>query len=341
MTGIDSCGALSQEEKARLSYATAGAIMLFRKNLNTSKAAIQKGCADINSCYGALKPFIAVDNEGGNVWRLGAEIAVPLPAPASYFQTAAPRGFATFVQIEHDAKNAARAMHELGINLNLAPVVEVLDDDNVSFLGARSYGRDADFVVDASLAFIRGMSAGSVACVIKHFPGNSSADPHKTAPRLDVSSVELENMARPFYEVMRHYEPAAVMVSHVIVSEWDASRNASLSPLVIEKLRRGVGHADDAGGGDEGAGGAASFVLADDFSMGAISGAKSTEEYCVEAINAGCDMIMAWPKNLRSIHAALLAAIRNGTLPRSRARDAAAKIIAQKIRYGVIDAASQ
>jgi beta-N-acetylhexosaminidase len=78
------------------------------------------------------------------------------------------------------------------------------------------------------------------------------------------------------------------------------------------------------------------IVLADDFIMGAVAASgRSPADAAVESIAAGADMVMAWPRDLKSIHGALLAALEDGKIPRRRAEDAARRIVYQKLRFGL------
>jgi beta-N-acetylhexosaminidase len=312
MSGIDANGPLSEEEKQRISDVKPGAIMLFRKNLNTTKERILTETNDINALYNDIKPFIAVDHEGGDVHRF-TEGVERLPSPYSYFVLSKKTGQETaLLKIKRDAERAAREIAALGINMNLAPVAELLNNDNKQFLDERSYGDDTSFVIAASNAFIDGMRRGGVVCVIKHFPGNSGDDPHKKRPVLRGTENDLHTRALPFYTIIKDAAPAGVMISHAIVEAWDKNNNASLSPVVIEKLKAESGFAG--------------IVLADDFSMGAVLNQDITQTY-ITAVNSGCDMVMAWPNNVRAVHAALSRAIRSGAITHTRATDAAARII--------------
>jgi beta-N-acetylhexosaminidase len=79
------------------------------------------------------------------------------------------------------------------------------------------------------------------------------------------------------------------------------------------------------------------IVLGDDFSMGAVSAAGLREEdAAIEALNAGVDMVMAWPRSLGRLHRAILGALENGSLNRDRLREAAARILYEKLRWGLI-----
>jgi beta-N-acetylhexosaminidase len=113
------------------------------------------------------------------------------------------------------------------------------------------------------------------------------------------------------------------MVSHAVAAAVDNERNASRSPAVIRGwLREELGFSG--------------IIIADDFSMGAVSSAGiSPAAASVEALRAGADMVMAWPRSVGDIKAAILNAVYEGSLPRERLADAAANIIAEKIRYGL------
>jgi beta-N-acetylhexosaminidase len=77
--------------------------------------------------------------------------------------------------------------------------------------------------------------------------------------------------------------------------------------------------------------------MADDFAMGAIAKTgKSPETAVVEALAAGIDMVMVWPPDLRRVHRAILRALKNGQLARSRLEDAVQRILRQKARYGLL-----
>jgi beta-N-acetylhexosaminidase len=330
MTGIDAKGPLSRGERERLRRVPAGAVMLFRKNLDTGVEAIKSMTRElrdeIRGAYGEAdggawaEPFIAVDHEGGDVQRFTNGVAA-LPAPLSYRELALREGrSAALLAVETDAARSANEIAALGITMNLAPVAETLTEENAGFLGSRSYGPDADFTVEAAAAFMRGMKAANIACILKHFPGNSQIDPHTGTPVFSGGPAELRTAVEPFAALIGTAEPSAVMVSHIVIPAWDAGRNASLSETVMrEKLRGELGFKG--------------IILADDFSMGAVSGGASAEDAAVEAIRAGADMVMAWPRNLTPLHNAILAALAGGVLQRGRLEDAAARIISEKLRF--------
>ncbi|MCL1815814.1 MAG: glycoside hydrolase family 3 protein [Treponema sp.] len=341
LTAVDGRDAVSQKTRELLAKVPAGGIMLFSHNMGVDPEKTGIFIAELFRCITAvsLPPFMAADQEGGSVQRFRGKAA--LPPPLSYWEKLPEnnRGVsphntrsntrnsgsplpaameAAFDAIEKDAAGAGRELRRIGITLNLAPVTEVLTTENQPFLKNRSYSPDPVFVSRAAAAFVRGMQSAGVASTLKHFPGNSAADPHRSRSVLTLSGAELEKLLEPFNELIRREDPAVVMLSHVIVPSWD-TKPSSLSLRAVRRLR-GMGFTG--------------IIMADDFSMAA---AGSPVEICaVEALAAGVDMIMAWPGDLLKIHQAILTALDTGKLSERRLREAAERIIYQKIRYGLI-----
>lgn len=326
MAGVDGNGGLGEPMRALLRAVPAGGIMLFSYNLQVEKEDIHPFLETLSVLVAepGTAPFIAVDHEGGSVHRFGTAIE-RLPPPLSFWDMAQIEGKEyALAMVEASARRSGGELRALGITMNLAPVAEVLTGENRLFLDDRSYGPDAAFVEDAAAAFVRGMSAAGIACVVKHFPGNTGVDPHRAAPLLPGDRETLDRMIRPFAGLIRRVSPAALMVSHGIVPAWDETRNASLSaPVIRGWIREDLGFTG--------------IVLADDFSMGALAAlGLSPEEAAVEALKAGVDMVMTWPKDLKGLHGAILGALGRGVLSRERLREAAAHILFEKIRYGLI-----
>jgi beta-N-acetylhexosaminidase len=328
MTAVDGKGRLYDASRNRLRAVKPGAVLLFKANLDGPKSDIARLNEEIAS-YASLTlgtsddpvllpPLIAVDHEGGLVHRFGAGVE-RLPAPLSYRDLYVREGKdAALQRIGNDAFRSGKEIAELGFTLNLAPVVEILDDTNKQFLSSRAYGFERDFVIDAAAAFIGGMRRAGVLCVIKHFPGNSNVDPHETLPVLSLNKKELDEYSAPFAEIIKIAEPSGLMVSHIIVKEWDAEHNASLSAKVIQgQIRESLAFSR--------------IIFTDDLAMGAVASLK-IEEASVSAIAAGADMVITWPSTLLDVHAALLAALKTGRIPRSRLVEAATHIIVEKLR---------
>ncbi|GHV69263.1 glycoside hydrolase family 3 [Spirochaetia bacterium] len=328
MAGIDGNVRISAAMRPLLEEIPVGAYMLFRYNLGGEKEAVRnflEECSALTEAAGAgIRPFAAVDHEGGDVHRFSPAVE-RLPPALSYWEAAQKSGGEAALQkAGEDAFRSGSEIHEWGINLNLAPVAEILTEENKKFLEGRSYGGDPQFTAAAAAAFVRGMGEAGVACAAKHFPGNTGTDPHTGRGEMNADRAALDRMVFPFAEMIRSGPPSFIMVSHVFLPSIDKEKNASLSPKVMNGWLRG----------DLGFRG---VILTDDFSMAAAEASGlGPGESAVEALNAGADMVMVWPVNLRSVHRHILLALTENRIPRERLEDAAERIILEKIRFGLI-----
>ena len=341
ISGIDGRGRLPPHMRELLEECPPGGIMLFRYNLDSENDAIQSlisetsqlvssGGTDEEKTAAAIPPFVSVDHEGGLVNRFQPGVA-DLPPALFYREMAQSKGReSAIVQINSDSFNAGKILSGLGINLNFAPVSETLNGNNGDFLEERSYGPDADFTARAAAAFIMGMERAGVLCVAKHFPGSAGTDPHLFPSVLLGDKAALAELTAPFAALIQDGHARAVMVSHSSVPAWDSEKIASLSPAVMGGwLRQELGFAG--------------LVICDDFSMSAAGsgqenggGAAGPETAAVQSLAAGADMVLVWPPDLRRTHRAIQAALGDGRLSRERLRDAARRILYEKIKMGLI-----
>jgi len=320
LTAIEGKTRITEGTRKLLANFPVGGIILFGYNLAQDP---EENRIFIEKLYNytasiMLPPLIALDQEGGAVQRIKGKAT--LPSPLSYWKKLGNNSEDTVLSaIEREANQAGRELRRIGITLNLAPLVEVLTDNNKPFLKDRSYGPDPVFTVKAGTAFIRGMDNAGIASTLKHFPGNSSLDPHYHKTVMAVSEAELEMLLKPFRELIRREKPASIMVSHVIIPSWD-SIPLSRSPATAKYLRET---------------GFTGIIIADDFAM--VAAGAPTEIAVVEALVAGVDMTLAWPKDIQKIYEAILTALETGVLPAERVKEAAKRVIYQKIRYGIVN----
>jgi len=330
VSGIDGKGHLTADMRILLAECPAGGIMLFKYNLDAENDAIREliaeaaAVATAEALTGAIPPFIAVDHEGGSVNRFRRGVAA-LPPAGSYGEMARDGGWdSAIARVTSDSFIAGRAINGLGVTMNLAPVAEYLNDENRDFLDDRSYGHDPAFVAAAAAAFIAGMEQAGVFCVVKHFPGSAGADPHLYPSALKGDKTTLAELTAPTASLIRGNQARAVMVSHSAVPALDSENIASLSPAVMGGwLRQELGFDG--------------LIICDDFSMAAATGNLKPEMAAVRSLAAGADMVLVWPPDLRRTHRAILAALGDGRLSRERLREAAGRIIFEKIRMGLID----
>lgn len=216
--------------------------------------------------------LIAVDEEGGTVTRLHTRDGSPYPSPAAV-------GEADDVELTAAHAGAIGAeLRRAGIDINLAPVVDVNTNPANPVIGVRSFGADPERVARHGAAFVAGLQRAGVAASAKHFPGHgdTNVDSHIGLPRIDASAATVRNRELvPFVAAIRA-GTRAILTAHVIVSELD-DRPATLSPVVLRLLRDEL-HFDG-------------VVITDALDMQAISRTIGIGEGAVQAVLAGADLL--------------------------------------------------
>jgi beta-N-acetylhexosaminidase len=229
--------------------------------------------------------WVATDQEGGDVARLSP----PLPRPPSLADIVArhPDRAERLAAVRQSAVEQGRALADLGINLNLAPVIDldhglVNPDDRLTRIHRRAISGDADIVTQTAGAYCDGLWEAGVRCTLKHFPGlgRVSADTHLGSADLDAAPDDLERTDwRPFRALMGRAD-AFTMLGHVTLTALDRDRPVSFSAAVVVGLLRGAWGYDG-------------VLITDDFSMGAVYRSRDgVAGASVEALNAGVDLIL-------------------------------------------------
>jgi beta-N-acetylhexosaminidase len=267
----------------------------------------------------AIPLFMAVDQEGGRVNRF-EPIVGPLPSAAS-------------LQTPADARERgmgdATLLHDYGFNLNLAPVVDVGDANPQLY--SRTFGTDPVRVAEMAGAYIDGLQAsGQVTAIPKHFPGglaSSSVDPHIGMPTLYSPRAvwEATDLA-PYQTLFAEHDVRGVMISHEMIPAVDDNLPTSLSPKIgTETLRDQLGFQG--------------VAITDDLvSMDAITVRWTVPQASVLAIIAGSDVITApsYSNLVVKIKDEIKSALADGRLSRDRIDESVKRILALKIKMGLI-----
>jgi beta-N-acetylhexosaminidase len=299
----------------------AGAMIVYQQNIGNSNQ-LKQYLADIQA-HASPKLMVSMDEEGGVVDRLGfLHLAPPLPS-ASYL------GSTGSSQKAYDAgKRAAKEMLALGINTDLAPVVDVrTDPDTIEY--TRIFGDDPRTVDKYAGAFMKGLHDGGVVSCLKHWPGIGSItkDPHDELPTIDRSLDQLESVDFAAFKGLLSAKPGMIMVTHVIVSALDPTMPATLSPIVVQQtLRDKLGYQG--------------VVMTDSLYMKAISKHFTLPHAAVLSVVAGDDLLEGAfdTYSMRNMLDALKAAIANGQISKARISQSAERILALKVRFGIIPA---
>lgn len=247
-------------------------VILFSRNLGAPEDVAADVRRIMESSSGPA-PFVGIDQEGGRVQRLKAPV-LQLPPMARLGAIDQPEL----------TRRAGRLLGEqlaaLGFDLDFAPVLDVGTNPENRVIGDRSFGSDPELVARHGLAFARGLrDAGLLACG-KHFPGHGDTveDSHFELPALPHTLERLERVELvPFRAAVGTVD--AIMTAHIVFHAIDPDRPATLSHRVITGLLRGELGYDG-------------LVVSDDLEMKAIADHWSTAEAAVEAIRAGCDLLL-------------------------------------------------
>jgi beta-N-acetylhexosaminidase len=215
--------------------------------------------------------LLAVDQEGGRVQRLKAPFTL-IPAARDLGTTSTP------AEVEHLARQVARELALVGLNVNLAPVLDVPRSPACP-LWDRAYGSDPETAASHAVAAIRGYLAGGVIPVAKHFPGlgDTLADSHEVLPLAQSGDPQREADLLPFRRAIAAGVPM-VMTAHLKVPEWEA-RPATLSPVALQCWLRRRLEFDG-------------VIITDDLEMGGISTNQPAPQGAKEALAAGADLLL-------------------------------------------------
>lgn len=261
------CGVASSElddgERRLLRELAPGGVLLFARNV-ASREQLSALVAELRALPGP--PLLGVDLEGGRVNRLRAVIG-PLPSAAE----AAAAGVEA-CQALGEAAGAACAY--FGIDLDLAPVLDVAWPGGWLAGEGRCFGGDAAGVTSLAGAFLAGLERYGVRGCLKHYPGlgSGAVDSHRELPVLGDEVREEERVFQALATPQR-----AVMVAHALCPQLgEGFAPASLSAAVVGRL----------------AGVRCGLVLADDLEMGALAGWGGLEERAAAALAAGCDQVI-------------------------------------------------
>jgi beta-N-acetylhexosaminidase len=275
--------------------------------------------ADITAKAGPLPLAVSVDEEGGRVSRLKSLIGTS-PSPRELAQTQ------TVQQVHDLAADRGKKMHDLGITVDFAPVVDVSDESDDAVIGNRSFGADPATVTDYAGAYAQGLREAGLLPVLKHFPGHGhgSGDSHTggvITPPLDA----LQNSDLVPYRSLVAVAPVAVMVGHLQVPGLTGDVPASLSHEAVQLLRNGVGYKGPPFTGP---------VFSDDLSsMAAISDRYGVAEAVLRSLRAGVDVAL-WvtTDEVPAVLDRLQKAVASGELPAQQVDESLVRVATMKGR---------
>jgi beta-N-acetylhexosaminidase len=260
----------------------------------------------------AAEPVIAIDEEGGDVTRISHQTGSDYPGNAALGAV----DDVTLTQAVYAA--LGRDLAALGVNLNLAPAVDVNSEAHNPVIGTRSFGSDPALVARHAAAAVVGLQSAGVAACAKHFPGHGStrADSHLELATVDAPLRVLWARDLPPFEAAIAAGVRAIMPSHLLIPELTGELPASLSRQAHDLLRGELGFTG--------------VIVSDGLEMQAVRDRYGIPEAAVQAVIAGTDLLCLGRDqdqlSFLAVKTALVDAVRSGRLPGGRLEEAAARV---------------
>ena len=266
--------------------------------------------------------LIAADQEGGRVLRFREAFSF-FPGNGKMERPDMARKMACDLGME---------MKAAGINMNLAPVVDVNCNPLNPVIGERAYSGSVEMVVAFGREALKGYRSAGVLATLKHYPGHgdTGVDSHAELAVVDKSREELEHMELvPFQELAG--EADAIMTAHILVPAFDPDNCATLSKKTLDYLRDKIGFKG--------------VIVSDSLVMeGVLKKCASVDEAAIQALNAGCDLLLLGGKlltgekagfeltvpDVKRIHGSIVEAVKQGRISEARVNESVARILKLK-----------
>ena len=307
-----------------------GGVILFdkflAKNLDRNNISSESQLKNLTASlqhYAETPLFVAVDQEGGRVARLGPRHG--FPATTSLAELG--RSRSTALTTQHSAA-IAEMLIECGINFNLAPVVDLNTYPANPIIGklGRSFSAEPEQVTSLAEVWIRAHLAAHIPCCLKHFPGHGSSQNDSHLGFVDISDCWQECELEPYQQLIQLGLAETIMVGHLYNRKLDPEYPATLSPAIVTNLLRKQLHYDG-------------VIITDDMQMKAITDLYSLEEAVCRALGAGIDMVIIGnnllhdPDILSKMKTAILSAVQQGTLSEEQLRASYQRVMKLKKSY--------
>ncbi|WP_158369835.1 glycoside hydrolase family 3 N-terminal domain-containing protein [Cellulosimicrobium cellulans] len=252
---------------------------------------------------------VSTDEESGRVAHMRQVVGAG-PSPRRMAREESPEA------VRERAAETGRALSAVGVDLDLAPVLDLDDGPAAGVIGDRSFSADPQEAATYGLAYARGLADAGVTPAVKHFPGHgrSAVDSHRESSLVAAGLDELATTDLVPFQAAVDAGAPVVMLNHLQYEALDPDLPASLSPRAYALLRET---------GFEG------VAMTDSVGMGAVNLRWDFPDAAVQAVSAGADAVLATDGNQAArMRDGLVAAVRAGLLPEARLSEAAARVTA-------------
>ncbi|MBK5719614.1 serine hydrolase [Dysgonomonas sp. Marseille-P4677] len=218
-------------------------------------------------------------------------------------------------------KEVARQCKLMGIHVNFAPTLDVNSNPSNPVIGNRSFGEDPEKVAKLGIMYSKGLEAGGIMAVAKHFPGHgdTSTDSHKVLPTIAHHRDRLDEIElKPFNEYIKN-GLSGMMIAHLYIPTLDEKKQpSSLSEAVTTTLlQKELGFSG--------------LIFTDGLQM---KGVSQESDYCIRALQAGNDILLG-PLNTIKEYESVKKAVQDSILSESLINEKCKKVLAYKYILGV------
>ena len=265
---------LTDEEKYFFSKNGPIGFILFARNIE-NKIQLTKLTASLRELMDG-EVLILIDQEGGRVARLKEPEWKKYPTGQHFADIFDTNPELAKTELFNNFQDIATELMEVGINVDCAPVLDILTDKTHDVIGDRAYGKNPEQVSILGRKVCEGLLSKGVYPVIKHIPGHGlgTSDSHLELPIVDASLEQLrENDFLPFSELR---DQKFAMTAHILFTAIDKNCCATSSPTAIKMIREEIGFEN--------------ILMSDDLSMKALKGTFA--EKTTATLGAGCDLIL-------------------------------------------------
>ncbi|WP_079525203.1 glycoside hydrolase family 3 protein [Halobacillus hunanensis] len=308
-----------------------GGVILFRENVVTTEQTA-KLVADYQAAAEKYGLLMTIDQEGGIVTRL--QSGTDMPGNMAL-------GATRSSELSYNVGQAiGEELSALGINMNLAPVLDVNNNPDNPVIGVRSFGESPELVAELGVAYTEGLQSTGVAATAKHFPGHgdTAVDSHLGLPEVPYDKERLmEVELYPFQQAM-DAGIDAIMTAHVtfpkiddtkVISKKDGTK-ISLPATLSHKVLTGLMREDMGYDG---------VIITDALNMNAITEHFGPVDAVIRAVKAGTDIALM-PVGLEEVVNGLLEAVETGEISVDRIEESVERILTLKLNRGVIKSES-
>jgi beta-N-acetylhexosaminidase len=274
---------LSDEEKTFFRKSNPIGFILFARNI-VDKQQLKNLTNSIRELVEG-EVLILIDQEGGRVQRMKEPHWKCYPTGEFFAKLYAKDKAAAKDALFKNFAEIASDLMEVGINVDCAPVLDILTEKTHQVIGDRAYGKNAAQVSDLARKTCEGLLSKGVYPVIKHIPGHGrgTCDSHLELPKVDASLEELR--ASDFLPFKDLSDQKFAMTAHILYSAIDKDHCATTSKVAIDLIRNEIGFKN--------------ILMSDDISMKALKGSFAEKSQAI--LNAGCDLVLHCNGNINEM----------------------------------------